>query len=45
MGADIIAAPEMFLSGYPADDLVLRSVYGAYGLWRHWQRQKMVAQP
>ena len=25
MGADIIATPEMFLSGYPADDLVLRS--------------------
>ena len=25
MGADIIATPEMFLSGYPADDLVLRT--------------------
>ncbi len=28
-GADIVLAPEMFLSGYPADDLVLRSDFMA----------------
>ena len=29
LGADIIITPEMFLSGYPADDLVLRSDFMA----------------
>ena len=25
LGADVIVSPEMFLSGYPCDDLVLRA--------------------
>ena len=29
LGADIIITPEMFLSGYPADDLVLRDDFMA----------------